>query len=90
VILPRAPTALRPTRSPTAPNTARAEQSDAAGNNGQSAPVTFTIDSTPPGGPPPETTLTPVAALLEPLPDVTAPALRLAGKRTQKAGKRAR
>jgi Bacterial Ig-like domain len=68
--------------------TARAEQSDAAGNSGQSAPVTFMIDSTPSAARPAETALAPVAALLEHLPDVTAPALRLAGKRTQKVGGR--
>jgi hypothetical protein len=64
--------------------TARAEQADAVGHSGQSGPVTFTIDDTPPA----ERALPPITALLEPVPDVTSPGLRLAGRRTQTAGKR--
>jgi Bacterial Ig-like domain len=68
--------------------TARADQSDAVGHSGQSDPVTFTVDETPPAAPAPERALPPVTALLEPVPDVTSPGLRLAGRRTQKAGRR--
>ena len=65
--------------------TARAQQSDAAGNSGASASATFTIDDTPPAGPPPAWPS--VAALFEPVPDVTAPGLRVTGRRTQAAGR---
>lgn len=66
--------------------TTRAEQSDAAGNGGASDPVTFTVEDTPP----PARALPAVTALLEPVPDITSPELRLAGRRTQKLGKRIR
>ena len=68
--------------------TARAEQSDAAGNTGQSDPTTFTIETTAPHAAPPETAFTPATTLLEPLPDITPPALKLGGRRTQKARQR--
>src|SRR5215211_1068838 len=61
--------------------TARAEQSDAAGNSGQSNTSEFTVDTTARDNPPA------VTALLAALPDVTPPAAKLGGKRTQKLGK---
>jgi Bacterial Ig-like domain len=70
--------------------TARAEQSDAADNSGQSDPVTFTIDSSPPAAPRSDPVLTPVTPLLQPPPDVTSPTLRLGGRRTQRARKSVR
>jgi Bacterial Ig-like domain len=66
--------------------TARAEQSDTAGNNGQSSTTTFTVDATARDTGPPSVTST-VTALLAALPDVTPPTAKLGGKRTQKVGR---
>ena len=74
--------------------TARADQSDAAGNGGESNTATFTVDtttplSTPPAAePPPRTEPPPAAELVEPLPDVEPPVLALGGKRKQRARQR--
>ena len=70
--------------------TARAEQSDAAGNSGQSNPTTFTTDTTPPAAARLETALNPATALLQPRPDVESPALVLGGRRAQRARRRVR
>lgn len=78
--------------------TARAEQSDAAGNSGQSAISTFTVATTTRDTDPPDTTITsgpsavteiafPGTGPLAPLADLKPPAVALSGKRTQKAGK---
>ncbi len=67
--------------------TARAEQSDAAGNSGQSDSTTFTIDTTAPATAPSEAAFAPLTAVPEPLSDVKPPAVELGGKRAQKAGK---
>jgi Bacterial Ig-like domain len=61
--------------------TARAEQSDAAGNGGQSGAGTFTVDATPP-----EKATFPAAPPLVLLPDLEPPAVVLGGRRTQRAG----
>jgi hypothetical protein len=74
--------------------TARAEQSDLAGNSGKSSLSTFTIDTAAPEGAPADTGVVPepspptdvtapVTALLAPPPDVTPPVVELGGRRTQ-------
>ncbi len=64
--------------------TARAEQSDAAGNSGQSNTSTFTVARPPE---PPIAARPLVAPLAAPLSDVEPPAVELGGRRTQKAGR---
>jgi hypothetical protein len=61
--------------------TARAEQSDAAGNGGQSSTSTFTVATTPP-----EKVTVPAAPALVLLPDLEPPVVVLGGRRTQRVG----
>lgn len=68
--------------------TALAEQSDAAGNSGQSNPSTFTVEATAPNADQPATGSASgpsVAAVFTPLPDIEPPVVELGGRRTQKA-----
>jgi Bacterial Ig-like domain len=64
--------------------TARAEQSDAAGNGGRSSTSTFTVTRPPE---PPVVARPLVAPLVAPVLDIEPPAVELGGRRTQKAGR---
>jgi Bacterial Ig-like domain len=81
---------LRATALANGTYTARAEQSDAAGNIGPSSPSTFTVDATAPDTAalgPGRTSGLFATALLAPEPDVTPPAVELGGQRSQEARK---
>ena len=64
--------------------TARAGQSDAAGNSGQSNPTTFTVDTTARDAAPPPPAFAPAAVPLAPPQDIELPAVGLGGRRTQR------